>query len=272
MKRLPKSSKPHEDDRYWCARNVLGFIHALLVSILSVPVMFSLIAAPDYAQFAFTSRIGLCLADSSTDHRIFGWLPMYRAIAVAGLAFTSFTACDILVSSIHGLMTWDLLIHHTAFLCAGIIIRGHCILPFNASVLMSMEVSTPFLNYMLLVRNRGEQYQLVTKVCGAMFFATFVCLRIALNTYGVFVLWKSAAPMLLQGDTSCALAWAPPWVPRWELYFLLAAVSLGAIVQMLWFPGIFSTFVKGLTSLFGKDRSIEDLQHSCYTVPLVDGI
>merc|ERR1719356_492811 len=77
-------------------------------------------------------------------------------------------------------------------------IRGHCMLPFNASALLSMEVSTPFLNYLLLYRNKGSvdaagvfrcHYSKSVDAAGVIFFIAFLVFRIGLNTYATLVLW-----------------------------------------------------------------------------------
>lgn len=225
------SKKEHENDKFWIARCVLGIFHAILISALALPVLIGLLGASQEARFFASDDLATC----SVDPIIFGAAVARdgRAIALAGLAFTTFTATDVMLSLTHGLMTWDHMIHHAAFVGAGIIIRGHCILPFSAAVLLSMEVSTPFLNSMLLFRYRGERYGTFVMANGCVFFVLFVIFRLGFNTLGTVLLWYSVA----KGE-----AFDKP-LPVWEVVFLMAAVTVGTLVQYFWFPSIARIFM-----------------------------
>lgn len=233
---LQPSTKPHENDRYWCARSVLGIIHALFVSCLSVPALFVLLDAPERVQFAASNHLANCKA---TDPDLIDYTLVGMAVALAGLAFTTFTLADLILSSLHGLHTLDYVIHHIAFFTAGMIIRSHCMLPLNAAVLMSMEVSTPFLNIMTMLRHRGETYKSKVIVTGILFIVTFFPSRIVLNLYGTVKLWVFQVRGLAM----------PPKVPMWQAWFLVLAVTAGATVQVFWLPGICSTFTSRLAQL-----------------------
>lgn len=233
---LTPSTKPHEDDRYWRARNVLGIIHALLVTGLGLPALVRLVGAPEYAQFASTDHTAYCQTHETDT---LPWELSGKMVALAGLAFTTFTLADMFVSVRHGLLGLDFVIHHVAFFAAGSIIRSYCILPFNAAVLITMEVSTPFLNYMTFVRHRGDGYRLRVAVTGALFVLTFLLSRIVLNIYGTVMLLQ----MQVRG-----LA-IPPKVPLWQAWFLVVAVTTGALVQVYWLPGILAMFCSRLAEL-----------------------
>lgn len=251
MASYPPSTKKHENDRYWCARNAIGILHAVLVCILSVPGLAVLIVAPDYAQFAYSTNIAQCWIDTGDAAE---WGRWYYSVALSGLAFTAFTISDVIVSLIHReSIEADaaLFVHHAAFVAAGILIRSNCMVPFNSAVLMSMEVSTPFLNYLFIVRHRGDNFKVSTMLCGSMFFLTYVIFRLILNTYGTVLLWINSAPVMSGSPVKIM----PPSVASWQVWFLLAAVTVGSIVQFFWFPGILALFMKGYRAAFGNGKT-----------------
>eukprot|EP00440_Ansanella_granifera_P009694 gb/GFBE01010505.1/.p1 GENE.gb/GFBE01010505.1/~~gb/GFBE01010505.1/.p1 ORF type:complete len:335 (+),score=68.22 gb/GFBE01010505.1/:1-1005(+) len=238
-RQVGSSTKPHENDRYWCARNVLGIVHALFISAISLPALWLLLFQADSTvQLATTTHLGHCKVDER-DTELLPWETTLQAVAVAGLAFTTFTLADIFISLAHGLATADYIVHHIAFVIAGVIIRGNCMLPLNAAILMAMEVSTPFLNWLMFFRHRGEHYKLQVMVAGSSFFATFLLFRVVLNTYGT---------VLLLHDQAQGLA-VPAKVPAWQSNFLVVAVTAGALVQMWWLPGICRQFGSKLMAL-----------------------
>jgi hypothetical protein len=237
-KNLPPSSKEHENDKYWIARDVIGIIHALLVSALCVPAAFEFLEAPDWVQFASSSHLANCRVDGA-DIELLPWNFAGQAVALSGLAFTTFTLADAIVSVAHGLATVDYIIHHIAFVTAGMIIRGHCMLPFNAAVLMGMEASTPFLNYFHLVRHRGDVFRIRVIVCGISFFVLFLLWRIGFNLYATAHLWI----VHIKGFA------IPAHVPQWQARFLMVAVTAGAGVQFFWLPSICKLFMSRLRDL-----------------------
>lgn len=241
MRFIHESTKAHENDKYWCARMIIGIIHAIVVSLLCLPALVGLVGAPFSDQFAFSTNLDQCGADGSVQAFVNNDL-YYRTVALAGLAFTAFTASDIIVSVVHRLATPDYLVHHAAFVTAGTIIRGNCMLPFNASILMAMEISTPFLNFLLLVRHRGERFQTSMTVSGIVFMVTYVLFRIVLNTYGAGLMWYC----WFRGDP----AMVPQYVPAWQVWFLLVAISAGAAVQFFWFPDIAKKFGTAFQQVF----------------------
>eukprot|EP00435_Cladocopium_sp_Y103_P071173 s325_g36.t3 len=139
---------------------------------------------------------------------------------------------DLVVLSLHGMATVDYVVHHVAFISAGLILRGNCMLPFNAAVLMAMEVSTPFLNWVTFFRHRGEQYQSQVIGAGVMFFLTFLVFRLGLNIYGT---------ILLVVDQARGLA-MPERVPMWQQVLVILAILAGVVVQLYWLPRIWHVF------------------------------
>jgi len=247
--RIQQSTKAHENGRYWSARNVIGVIHAVFIAALTVPSYIALSGGGDYIRFGYTGHLATCAV--GPDHPlppalIQPWEFMVQAVALAGLAFTSFTCADICICLLHGLSSADYIVHHIAFISAGLLIRGHCMLPFNAAILMAMEASTPFLNFVLFFRHRGPRYGVAVQVSGIIFVILFIVVRLGLNTYGAVILW-------LHRDTAM-----PPTVPKWQAWLLIAAVVAGAGVQFFWFPQIVKTFGSGLRDLLGSRRRSTD--------------
>jgi len=241
----PNSTKDHENDRYWMARNLLGVIHAIFVTAITVPGFFLLSDAPDKVRFGSTGQLATCAATTAVlrPEEIEAWGFLCQAVALAGLVFTSFTVADVGICIMHGLASADFIAHHIAFITAGLIIRSHCMLPFNATMLLAMEASTPFLNFILFFRHRGPAFKFAVQANGIIFVILFVVFRLILNTYGAIVLWLHYA-------TAVA-----PIVPKWQVWFLLIAVTAGVLVQFFWFPQVVRTFGAGLLELMGRSNS-----------------
>lgn len=241
---LPVSSKPFENDRFWSARIWLGILHSCFVSIIALPSFVVLSSAPANVQYGASRLVASCASEAADDLHDF----FCRAIALAGLAFTTFTCMDVVVCSVHRLWTLDYFLHHVAFIIAGVIIRSHCMLNYTASMLLAMEASTPFLNFMLFFRNRGQRFQFHVTVSGGVFFILFVLLRLILNTYGAVLLW-------INRET-------PIGVPAWQVWFVLVAVSLGAAVQFFWFPKILRIFISKLCGSAAHEEAHEDQEEA----------
>mmetsp|Transcript_82382 Transcript_82382/g.207281 ORF Transcript_82382/g.207281 Transcript_82382/m.207281 type:complete len:330 (+) Transcript_82382:104-1093(+) len=230
---IPSSSRPDENCRYVKARNVLGILHASLVSALVLPVVWMATGEQSSVLFASSEFLTTCTQIEHPD-----WNSSGQAVALAGLLFTAFLFADIVISWIHGLSSWDYVLHHVAFITAGLIIRGHCMLPYNSAILLAMEASTPFLNVMLFFRNRGPAYGLLVQASGIIFVVLFVLFRLILNTYGAILLWRHRASAM------------PQSVPELQRCFLLGAIVAGSALQFFWFPAIARIFYKGLMNLF----------------------
>jgi len=227
---IPPSTKSFEDNPYYCARSVLGIIHAIVIAGATVPAFFVLLPASDDLRYPWCTNFAFC-SPPEDDALHLPLAFVYEAIAQAGLAFTCFTFVDLIISVVHDLAEWDYYVHHAAFVVCGVLIRSNCMLPFNAAALMAMEVSTPFLNSMLYFRHRGERYTFIVTWTGIAFFVLFVVFRLGLNTYATFtLLWKRVSI-------------APPYVHPWVFDFLVVALLTGSAVQFFWFPRIAKVFV-----------------------------
>lgn len=234
---LPPSRKAHENDCYWVGRNLVGVLHAALIAVVALPALAVLAGAPDAARFACTGHLGWCSGGPHSSAQlasVAGGELAAQAVAAAGLAFTAFIAADLVLSVLHGYASLDHVVHHIAFVTAGLIVRWHCVLPFNAAALLSMEVSTPFLNLALLYRHRGQQFEPLVRAAGVLFVALYVVFRLGVNSYAALVLWSHRGVAI------------PPSVPEWQGGFLLAAVAAGVAVQLFWLPRIAQSFASGL--------------------------
>merc|ERR1712130_890541 len=162
--------------------------------------------APERIRFASTDQLDWCIP--SKDDPIHAELAALHLggvtaqVAFVGLMFTIFTIVDGILAFFHGLAGIDYMVHHVAFIVAGVLIRGHCMLPFNAAILMSMEVSNIFLNWMMFFRHREGFTRSVAHSSG-LFAAFFFVFRIGLNTYGAAYMWWAHD------------AATPPAVPEW---------------------------------------------------------
>uniref|UniRef100_A0A7S3TWE2 TLC domain-containing protein n=1 Tax=Strombidinopsis acuminata TaxID=141414 RepID=A0A7S3TWE2_9SPIT len=238
QQRMGRSSKEHENDRYWCARNITGTIHAIVVSAMVLPCFFVFNGAPGQVRFAYApDHIGWCDSPELEQAGFDAWVFPCQVTALAGTTFAAFTFADVFISGVHGMATVDYMVHHFAFLSAAFIIRGNCMVPFNAAALLAMEVSTPFLNTLLLLRNRGDAYSKYVPVLGIIFMVLYVLFRLVVSVYAVVVLFlhrNSAFPQSM---------------PVWQAWFLSAAIFAGTAVQFFWFPKIAKTFGSGLVEL-----------------------
>lgn len=230
------STKTHENDRFWCARNVIGIIHAILVGGISFITMVLLFAEDSNYQFGGSNHLAQCDLDKAADPALRGMAFIAPAVALAGIAFITFTIADVFISMIHGFAELEFLLHHAAFIYAGVIIRTHCMLPLNASILLAMEVSTPFLNWICLFRHR-DGYNHSVVACGIFFVALFILTRIILNIYGAVIFWVFRQSTM------------PPDVPSWQCWTLILAVTVGAAVQVFWLGPILNMFSKEVNKL-----------------------
>jgi len=115
-------------------------------------------------------------------------------------------------------------------------------LPFNAAILISMEISNLPLNYMCFFRHR-EGFDYSVKVSSVLFVTLFFTFRILFNTFGAVIL-------LWHGDMA-----TPVWVPAWQRYFLMIAIVVGAVLQFWWGRKVIQSMIKAFG---GNDSRDED--------------
>mmetsp|Transcript_24749 Transcript_24749/g.45358 ORF Transcript_24749/g.45358 Transcript_24749/m.45358 type:complete len:334 (+) Transcript_24749:100-1101(+) len=225
MAGLAQSRKVHENSPFWCGRTVLGILHAVVVSVIAVPGMFLFLGTDPYVQFAHSTDIADCQPDAS-DPRLAEWRVLGMMVAYAGLIFTAFILADVIVSLVHRLASWDYVLHHVVFLLAALIIRAHCILPLNSAMLLAMETSTPFLNFVMLLRHRPlESSWLAAAIqpAGLAFLIFYFIFRLVFGLWGIVLLWENRWRLDL---------------PTVQLWFLLVSVATGFVLQLYWLPSI----------------------------------
>ena len=83
---------------------------------------------PENERFAYSRDLETCAPGAEFPGAQENPL-LFTAIAFAGLAFTTFTLADVVISVLHRLAGVDYIVHHVAFITAGAIIRGNCMLP-----------------------------------------------------------------------------------------------------------------------------------------------
>jgi len=206
---------------------------SFIVSVMSVPAFLILTSAPHYAQFPpVEGEQPWCDIPPGSSHDLSEYASLYRAVALAGMAFSTHILSDTFTSIVHGTASTQQMVHHVAFFGAGFIIRGHCLLPFSAAALMSMEISTPFLNFLMIFRNRGPRYARAVQIATYFFVGLFIVFRLLLNTYGVVLLWLHP-----HSNT-------PPSLVAWEDYFVLTAITVGALLQFVFFWQVIKALVQ----------------------------
>jgi|Transcript_29683 hypothetical protein len=235
MDRWQNSYKQHENDPNWCARNALGIVHAVLVAAISLPALVIYLPAPTQAKFGASYHLADCSLEKSQSD-ILHWDSAGRATALAGLAFVSYTIADLILSYLHCLSRECQWLHHGTYITAGLLIRFHCMLPFNALMLMCMEASTPFLNYSVLFRHRdpAHEHSGTLNICTTVFLLTFVLFRLILNTYGAIFLCVNYKVAI------------PPWVPLYQYWLLMIAIVVGALMQYNVVPILIEVVKAGL--------------------------
>jgi hypothetical protein len=207
--------------------------------------MFRLFMADDQIRFISTHNVEWCIPDEKESVYSLlqetNLLDVMTQIAFVGLMFTVYTAVDLFVALIHGLAGIEYIIHHMAFIVAGILLRSNCMLPFNAAILISMEISNLPLNYMCFFRHR-EGFDQSVKISSVLFVISFFAFRILFNTYGaVFLLWHE--------DQA-----TPVWVPAWQQYFLTIAIVVGAILQFWWGRKVIQSMIKAYGGTDSRDE------------------
>jgi len=150
---------------------------------------------------------------------------MIAATDAGVFLFWTFDLADLMLGLMHGLLGLDMIVHHLVFIAASLIGtvscfgRGHWALA--ASVLLSLEISTPALTYSLTMRNRVGDKHWSIKLSFLFFAVLFVLFRIFLYTFmltRVYVHFYDATPT--------------HWHARGYVAALL--LSCGALLQYYW--------------------------------------
>ena len=159
---LRPSSKGYEDATF-IGQKVHAIIKAFVLAIMSNVSMISLLFESYSVQ-----KDGF---------------PGFPLIEVAGILFTSFEICDLLLGGFHNSITPTFVIHHLIYIFTCYTMLLDCSRPLLASALLAQETSSIFLNMMLVSRNRYPSFRLFHR----LFASTFFIWRILLST--IVIVW-----------------------------------------------------------------------------------
>jgi len=237
---IPAAISETDVDAY--AHCALGIVHAVFVYYISLPSFFILTSAPDEVKFAASHHIATCAIDESQKD-LMSWSYRAEAVAWAGLAYLTYEIADVFIVVVwprsHEMPGTDVaspqscctrlilhLVHHSCYIICGLMIRTNCMLPYNASIFLSMKATAPFLNIvrMLKMQGKSQQYRYITMASRQMYVLVFVAVRVVLNTYGV---------MYLTVNYEIAM---PSWIPDWQYWLLLFAIMFGTLLQYACLP------------------------------------
>jgi len=179
--RWPKSTVASENSPYWGSCTIMSTVNAVISASVCVPAAYYYLWKSPEQWFNSAMPIDFCY-----DTTAVGFTEAAVAVALVGQSFSIRTAIDMLLQFIHGLLTVEEAIHHVIYILAGFLVRRHCMMPMNAAILMSMEISTPFLNYYLFFRTRYP-FSKDVNVAKTIFGVLFLAFRILLNSFGVFI-------------------------------------------------------------------------------------
>jgi len=141
---------------------------------------------------------------------------------------------------------WIMWVHHLLFAFLGLAVPYLFVLSELTLFALAMEISTPFLEFLLTFREL-EGHQTLTKVASLLFAVTFLFTRIFYFGYGLYrslMFWHAPAPEALAalGDRATAVQ------------ALQGLFFLGWIVQLVWAKTLVSKLV-GLVVGKGKHKS-----------------
>lgn len=152
-------------------------------------------------------------------------------VVEAGVWFFTFLCVDTVLMVAHGFVTREILLHHAIFGAVCYFLLTTCSTPFVAAALLSQELSTPFLNVFLLLREFKGMGYMPTQVVFVLFALTFFATRVCINGYAT-CLYVSEVLHNLHDASSGA---ASPFVISVAEQIVLALVLLGGLaLQINW--------------------------------------
>lgn len=220
MNTWPPSTVKHENSVYWGACIFMSSVNAMISTIIGLPCgIYLFVMMPE--SMWFFGHLGV---DVEFDFCTTLLGSVGRVIAFAGQSFTIRIVVDWVLQLTHRLLTVEESIHHAIFFIAGVLLRSNCMLPLNTCILMSMEASTPALNYYLFFRKR---YPFSSDVNNAkiIFSILFCIFRLGFGTYGAY--------LFLRGYCSSSFA-MPVDLPAWEQYAMCIIFLAGTMLQWFW--------------------------------------
>ena len=240
MHRLPPSSKAHENRAVYVGQKLAGTLKVLAVAALANAGLAEGWRLPPAEQFG-----GSLLGE------------------LAGVIFTSFELCDLLLAGAHRFLDAEHVFHHVVHIVLGLVIRGNCGPTFTACVLLAQETSgifqghthgalphrAPctrctadpvhhvrgtgiFLNYFLLMRHRAPDHPSVP-LSFACFALAFFFYRLLLGTYATLHYAMHYRDVLLGPTPATTTARAYAEAP-WQAHLVLLALMAGTCLQWWW--------------------------------------
>lgn len=171
----------------------------------------------------------------------------YPRVAAVGELFSAWLLYDLVavVGAWRVLGSWETIAHHVGFMGASAVLRGLYFAPWQATVCLCMEASTPFLNLCSLKEALGLSKSSAAVVGSFGAFAlNFFVFRIVLlgGALAQLVLrWADGPWLEPPPDADAGLPPVPSWAP-----LLLVAMLVGAFAMMLmWFRRIVLILVPG---------------------------
>jgi len=211
-----------EQNVSWLALTVVSVMHATLVSYLAFVAMWELLDAKPRTKFdapslEFPQHAGSVAQVANTSH-----------------IFFCYTLVDTLIHFWRKEMTIDYFCHHMVFCFFCVMIQYNCFAPYLAGSLLTMEISTVFLNGFTYWRNRLGYGNIIVKASFALFAFSFIVVRLGGTTYFT-IFW---ACMVYHGIV--------PFhgIPRWHLHFIMAAMVGALSVQIFWAVSIGKKLLK----------------------------
>ena len=166
-----------EETSFWLARHIVSLLHSSWIVWVSLgPVVFS--TGSSWETLLITPRDddGGALA---------------YACAKGGLIFTSFIMYDLVIVIVHRFDGPLMIVHHIVFLLFCAMVMHHCFLQYISTGMMTMEMSTIFLNHYSFFRNRWGSDHWSVMVSFGCFGITYLVWRVAFMGYLVYGFFKA---------------------------------------------------------------------------------
>ena len=108
-------------------------------------------------------------------------------ITEAGVWFFTFIGVDTILCVLHRMVDKEMLLHHAIFGLVCFLVTSTCAFGITTAVLLSQELSTPFLNVFLLFRAFKGVDSSLTIVTFLAFSAFFYAVRVVLNSFAMLL-------------------------------------------------------------------------------------
>lgn len=217
------------------ANHCVSTAFAVVISAVSIANLAALWNAPHSVLLGSRSPGG-------PDADLF--MHVYPRVAAAGEFFGAYILYDLLFIARNAstMANAEVLCHHSVFLVAAWLLRSYYFAPGPATVFMTMEISTPFLNFCMLKDAFGWTTDDAPVRWGFILFAaTFFLSRIlllAMSTVGLLLHFREGPWMdevvVPRGNDAVAA----PYVPVWSGVVLCIIMIAASVLMAIWFRRI----------------------------------